>query len=366
MKLINFSHSSIDSNEGKWEINDVIFQGLNLIAGKNAVGKSRTIDSLANLIKIIRQEKVYIYESDIFWEIELSDGKDSLAYYVRLKFQINGEFEVVEEKITYKGEDILKREDKSTQIKSISDGFKKIHPPSNRLVLHVRRDTIEYPYLEEICSWADNSHGVKFGKIREQSYIPDTSFNIFPMRGSIPNIYDLFTKERKENVIASLGKLGYNISSIEVITSFDNKKMLIIKEKDIKSHISERELSQGLLRSLYLLIFIEHIVNLQTSQLLMIDDLCEGLDYHRAVELGKIVFSLCEEKGIQLITTSNDAFLMDAIELDYLIVLRRKGAVITCINKENSPKLFEDFISTTGMGNFDFFSSDFLDQELKR
>ena len=39
-------------------------------------------------------------------------------------------------------------------------------PPQNKLTLHVRRDKLEYPYLEELYSWASQYHGYTFSSRR--------------------------------------------------------------------------------------------------------------------------------------------------------------------------------------------------------
>ena len=118
-----------------------------------------------------------------------------------------------------------------------------------------------------------------------------------------------------------------------------------------------------MMRSLCLLIYIEYLISKNKTATLLIDDLGEGLDYKRAIELGKLLFKLCEENNIQLIVTSNDSFLMDVVNINYWNVLTRKGKVITALNKFNQPELFEDF-KFTGLSNFDFFSSDYIDSHL--
>jgi hypothetical protein len=63
------------------------------------------------------------------------------------------------------------------------------------------------------------------------------------------------------------------------------------------------------------------------------------------------------------VATSNDLFLMEVVDLKYWNVLRRKGMTVTAINNKNHPKVFQDF-KFTGLSNFDFFASDYLNQEL--
>jgi hypothetical protein len=93
--------------------------------------------------------------------------------------------------------------------------------------------------------------------------------------------------------------------------------------------------------------------------MVIIDDLCEGLDYERATKLGELVFNICRDTEIQLIATSNDSFLMDAIDIKYWNILQRTGSIVTALNIKNSEEKFRKF-KFTGLSNFDFFSSDYL------
>jgi energy-coupling factor transporter ATP-binding protein EcfA2 len=361
MKLKSFSHTRLEPQAVQWGISNLVFSDLNLIVGRNAVGKSRTIGSLANLIKMILQQQ-QPDAIDSSWQIELSDDKTSLSYHVRVS-----QNRILEERICYQGEDVLVRKGDTTRIKAVSDSFKEIHPPADKLALQVRRDTIEYPYFEDIITWATNTYGLKFGKITGWNSDKDQyAFNLFPTPESIPNMFDSLDEEGRVNILSSLKKLGYNIHQIsarriDVVPANTSARLLEINEEGIPRQLLEMELSQGMLRSLYLLIFIEYIANAKTPRLLVIDDLCEGLDYQRAVVLGQTVFEVCKDKNIQLIATSNDGFLMDVVKLDYWNVLQRKGSTVVGINKANAPKVFEDF-KFTGLTNFDFFSSDYLNQ----
>ena len=99
----------------------------------------------------------------------------------------------------------------------------------------------------------------------------------------------------------------------------------------------------------------------QMPSTLLIDDLCEGLDYERSTKLGKLVFEYCEKNNIQLIASSNDSFLMDVVDLKYWNILQRDETKVVAINKTNNPELFENF-KFTGLSNFDLFSSDFINR----
>lgn len=112
-------------------------------------------------------------------------------------------------------------------------------------------------------------------------------------------------------------------------------------------------------RAISLLIQMEYLSVQNKPSLWLIDDLGEGLDYDRTVKLGKLLFDFCRERGIQLLASSNDTFLMDIVDLQYWNILERKGEKVIPLNITNNPNLFEDF-KFTGLSNFDFFSSDYI------
>ena len=84
--------------------------------------------------------------------------------------------------------------------------------------------------------------------------------------------------------------------------------------------------------------------------------------YEKAKKLVKLVFDKCQNSDIQVIVTSNDSFLMDAVDTKYWNILKRNGKTVTAINNNNSKDLFRRF-RLTGLSNFDLFSSDFIQQQ---
>ena len=123
-------------------------------------------------------------------------------------------------------------------------------------------------------------------------------------------------------------------------------------------------MSKGMYRALYLLIYAQYMSVREYPSLLLIDDLCEGLDYERSTKLGKYLFDFCAKHDIQLIATSNDTFLMDVVDLKYWNILQREGSDVTSIDIIKNPELFNDF-AFTGLSNFDFFSSDYIARKMK-
>jgi predicted ATPase len=93
--------------------------------------------------------------------------------------------------------------------------------------------------------------------------------------------------------------------------------------------------------------------------LIIIDDIGEGLDFSRAKQLVQLLISRATESGIQLIMSTNDSFIMNAVDIEHWAVITREGHKISIFNYENSREIFEEF-KFTGLNNFDFLASEFF------
>ena len=73
------------------------------------------------------------------------------------------------------------------------------------------------------------------------------------------------------------------------------------------------------------------------------------------------MFDYCESNDIQLIVTSNDNFLMNAIDLNNWIILQRIGNRVKTYSQTTHPEMFIKF-RKMGLNNFDILSTDFVDK----
>lgn len=346
MKLINFTY-----NTWGWHLNNIELETVNLIVGKNAVGKSKTIAALNEVILLILQKSVNNpFETNC--KLTFTDEEQLIEY----EFYIYNKI-IQKENLKVDGKELLNRQGTQATLHS-----EEINPPESKLVLHVRRDIIEYPYIEKIMQWAENSHGVLFNEL---DYNGNSSLFSYLMVQA-ESLYDMtsaLTTVSLEKIKEIAKEMGYPIKDIRISDPTKYKAVEFLEE-GVDHYLWYINLSKGMYRTIYLLIFVEYLTTLKAPKLLVIDDLCEGLDYDRATKLGKFLFDFCLKNNIQLIASSNDSFLMDVVDIQYWNILQRKGEEVTAINKHNHPQLFESF-SYTGLSNFDFFSSDYIDRQQK-
>lgn len=346
-----------------WKLKNLEFGEASLIVGKNATGKSRTLRQLSIFFRMIRQtfqflpEGEYIAkfaknERDIYVYTIVISGETSHSLNISEDFRINNEL-------------VLKREPLGDAqiLNRITNSFETISPPSNKLAIHVNRDTKKYPFFEDIAFWAEHSFTFKFGSIIPGLASVNMEANLRVLN-DITTLYSELDNKQKERILLDLKEIGYFLDYVNTKES-NPVDFLQIKERGIKELIAEEDVSQGMLRSIYVIIFLSYVINIAQANTILIDDLCEGLDYERATKLGKLIFQRCKEYNIQLIATSNDMFLMDVVDIKYWNVLQRTDNLITSVNAKNNPKLFENF-KYTGLSNFDFFASDYISQKLDK
>jgi len=356
MKLLKLSY--IDSN---WELKDLELNSVNLVVAKNSTGKSRTLSTLDLLVKMITQRRDLNWGGR--WSIEFCTFANQIVKYdFATSYREQGV--VTAERILIDNVQYLFRDKNgSAKIKNKLTGtFDDVHPPENKLVLHTNRDIRKYPFLENIADWAEKCYGFKFGNISPFSKLNQQEYDLLTAVEDIPTLFQSLNSKNQDSVIKQFNSTGYSISKITV----QNKEIVIIyvKEDGVEKPLPHYQLSQGMFRTLSVIIYLEYLISRKKPAMIIIDDLCEGLDYERAKKLGELIFNKCLQSDIQLVATSNDVFLMDVVDIKYWNILMRKGKVITALNNKNSPKIFSDF-RFTGLSNFDFFASDFLKQELQ-
>lgn len=254
----------------------------------------------------------------------------------------------------------------------------KFKVPHNQLVA-LRRDEIQYPYLEKLYKWAYNTRHFRFAKEQEKYTLAllegnktgTDSFNLTETNQAIEIFRKAKGKYREKyvsRIIEDFKIIGYDISdvdtgvlqSIKVDAPIGNKIIgLRVYEKDRPGITDQNEMSDGMFRALSIIIHYNYYA-LEGKQLnILIDDIGEGLDFERSTKLIDLLINKSKELKIQLIMSSNDKFVMNNTSLDYWQIISRKGGIVEMCNIHNSEAVFKEF-RFTGLNNFDFFTSDFF------
>ena len=341
MILTKFSYKQASG----WRLEELSLNHQNLIVGLNSVGKSRTVSAIGHVASFIKGDM------DAFGDFSCSlllENGNQLEY----SFDVVGG-QVSAEVLRKNGVPLILRERYSTKMYDDTT----VSPPDNKLLIQIRRDTRKYPEIEEIVQWAENTSLFVFSNITTAP----NSLSPYAISDEprLPVMFNKISENQRGLLISYMRDLGYKIKNIEEYESPSGAKSLHIYESGVKMPLRPFDLSNGMFRVLCVMLYMIYSSTLSEARCLVIDDMGEGLDYMRSTKLGKIMYDYCEENHIQLIATSNDSFLMDAVDLQHWNILQREGNRVYCINMLNNPALFEKF-QRTGLSNFDILSSNFL------
>lgn len=349
--------SSFNYKTSGWELSEInALKQTNLLVGKNAAGKTRTIRALQYVMSFLRLKPELLAPKSFKTKLTFIDPEKN-GWDLTYTFKIDNNI-VIDEQLAVCGKTLLKRNRENTLLNGET-----INPPADKLTVQVRRDRNAYPEIEKLMAWAEGLMVVSCSDINPFTIISGKSGYINPIPFS--ELVEALDKDEKKSVIEDAKRMGYDISDMALIEANSEIKLVAVKERYMQKGLLDFQLSSGMLRVLYILCFLEYIRHTDNYSMLLIDDLGEGLDYSRATHLGEKVFNVCENGNLQLIASSNDSFLMDVVDISKWQIVRRKNSKLSVLNQTNQPELF-DMFRMTGLSNFDLFSSDFIDNFLAR
>ena len=318
-----------------WELSGLSpLTPVTLLVARNATGKTRTVKALQKVTSFLQMKEngVNTFSAGMTFADKADDG-----WKMEYSFEVS-EGIITKEELTVAGETLIKRNATAAEYRR-----GRITPPSDKLVAQTRRDKELYPEIEQLMQWAEGAATVRCSDITP--FTAQILGKMSDMR-AFSDLVDSLSPAEQKAVLEAAKSLGYNIADIETVELSQGMKLVRLKEESVAGELVDRQLSGGMLRALYLLCFMSAVHRGKRPGMLVIDDLGEGLDYGRSVALGKIIFQDCESNGVQLIASSNDAFLMDVVDIANWQVLRRKNSRVTTINCTTNPQLFKDFRMT--------------------
>jgi len=374
MKLLSISFEEFKGQPREWILNEAQFGQINLIVGKNSTGKTRLLNIINGLARLISAEQNGLYESGKYLASFDFSGQN---YIYKLDIE---KFHVKNESLSIDGKEVLSR-DQTGEGKIYAEELQtqlRFQTPTTELAAVYRRDSIQHPFLEELYNWGKTTKhylfGSEFGRnvlsskntLKKES--TDISKNIVDPNYVI-GIFESALKKHgdkfKDSVLTDFESLGYSCNDVLVtdISEYiaENRLLfgLAVQEKDLDTITPQISMSQGMFRALALVIQLNYNVFEKKPVTILVDDIGEGLDYSRSSNTILLLIEKASKNNFQLLMTTNDRFVMNAVDLKYWSILNRSGSSVTVYNEENSPDEFEDF-KFIGLSNFDFFSNDYF------
>lgn len=370
MRISEITYSENLGQKGEWVLEAVDLGQLNLIVGKNAVGKTRTINVLDVLSGAISGKIPLRFNGN--WDIKFESNKHIYNYILELDLQKG-----IKEKFLLDDKPLLNREYDNGEITIFSNNEptkkkRTISPPIDKLVNHVQRDKLELPYLEDLVRWAETFHTIRFNstlpnalsmRTKSDALSPHT-YSLGDNLSGIPYLLEelLVDKRNKDLLLKQIKYIGFDITDVAVtsapivgVTPAGGISMLTIQEKGVPFTLDQPVLSSGMYRAIAVIIALNYLKYKREIGTIAIDDFCEGLDFGRSSKLATLLFEESKKLGIQLIVTTNDRFLMNAVDIKYWNIFEKDKCTVRSFNYKNNKAAFDQF-TLTGLNNFDFFA----------
>lgn len=378
MLLKSITYKEYEKDPRQWILNKFDLNQINLIVGKNASGKTRTMNVISGLARIISEPKLTINNG--YYLACFENGIGKIEYEIRLK---NGA--VTKEKLTIDGEPYLDRSmhGKGKMKNVLVNKMLEFKIPSDELAI-TRRDSVQYPFLEKLFNWGEQLRHFRFNTKLGKDSLAIINSALKPIDYNLKEtdrLIELFRNgERelgqafKQAIISDFNRVGYNITdvktdeltSVRIETNLADKVIgIVVQESDREGYTDQNAMSMGMYRALSIIIHFNYYQLKKKSGTVLIDDIGEGLDFERSTNLIQLLIEKAPLSNIQLIMSSNDRFVMNNTDLEYWHLINRNGSIVNLLNHINSAKIFDEF-SFTGLSNFDFFSSDFFKEGFEK
>lgn len=336
------------------------FDNLNLLIGKNAAGKSRTLEAIKEISKLIsgrqlvKDTKYHTQHYDFLFK-----ENEEMYRYV-LSFV---EKEITEEQLYINDVLVLDRAD--TFIVRLGEKVNMSGKFDNEELLVNKKNGEEY-YFQKLVYWAWSLREFMFADqaeknryIEDLNKIPEEHWRTDNLGIVIPIFYHArkrYGQKFEDEILECMNELGYKLSDIDI--KKNSRGYCINVEEDGKYQVSQQEMSQGMFRALALFVILISARWSKLSVCILVDDIGEGLDHERSKGFVDLVIKKTFNTEIQYFMSTNDRYIMNQIHLKYWSVIERQGSKSVVYNTANSKSVFDDF-KFTGLNNFDFFTTDF-------
>jgi energy-coupling factor transporter ATP-binding protein EcfA2 len=372
MRLHRFEYREQLGEDREWKLLPFTLGPTTLIVGRNASGKTRLLNVIHAMARLLGGQHI----GNGIWSAEWRDTDKSVSYDLVLK-----DGHVLLERLVENMAVLLERgSDGSGNIRAVEAGAEhlKFKIPPTALAAATKRDELQHPFLEQLHQWARDVRYYPFGTSMGRD-----SLAFFHEKGAEPDptnaaqVVALFYRGRKEfghrfvtSVLGDMGRVGYDLESIEIAPLQDmileaaslpvTPSGLTVKERDVTARVRQLEMSQGMFRTLSIIIHLNYAEAAGRPSCVLIDDVGEGLDFDRSTKLIHLLVDRTQQQQVQLIMSTNDRFVMNAVRLECWAVLNRAGNTCRVFNYENSKERFDEF-KLTGLNNFDLFRTNYLE-----
>ena len=376
MKLSTFEYSEQVDTPQAWILDNCGFGQKTLLVGKNASGKSRTLNVIVGLARHLAG--LLPPTSSGIYNCTFHENTSKYSYHC-----ICTDGVVAAEILRIDGKIFLERGaggfGRIWAAKIDGGSIVEFQTPPTEFAVVARRDSVQHSFLEPLYFWASTVRHFQFGTNLGKDHLAQFSQGGFLVdERNQASVVGLFRNAKKDfndrfltTLVQDMLEVGYDLESVDIgpPVSFNAPPELgqlfglLAKERDLEGITDQISMSQGMYRVLSLLINVNYFALKNTGSCMLIDDIGEGLDFDRSCRLIGLLRKKAEQSEVQIIMSTNDRFVMNEVPLDEWSVVQRKGNHVSFRNIENSREIFENF-KFTGLSNFSFLELDVINEPI--
>lgn len=376
MRLESIEYTEFEGQPREWSLDRTEFGPITLLVGKNASGKSRTLHVMASLARLLNGSIRTVFTEGVF-KARFQNGDEAYEFCSEMHGGA-----VISETVKINDETMLSRGPGGEGLIFANELNKQIRfqTPENKLSVVARRDSIQHPWIEPLYLWAKGLRFFQFGTSLGKEKV--AIFGVKDAPAFDPSVTDQVAAAFREGhklvgdafsaaVISDMREIGYDLERVGLHALPDveiepgklpgEPQAVFVQERSLQMETEQPFMSQGMFRALSLIVQVNYGVVSKSPSCILIDDIGEGLDFERSCSLITLLMKKAEDSNVQLIMSTNDRFVMNKVPLEYWAVIHREGHRCRLYNYGNSKDVFDSF-KFTGLNNFDFFASDFLEK----
>jgi len=342
-----------------WKLEGLKLLDFTIIAGLNTSGKTRTCNVITNTITKIIHHQRKLQLGNATMTIRTADSryriKINIAEDVKKKRFIKQE--VLDELQNNKRKNLFDRK----RIRDVSDRekpMKSYSPPDNSLTFHARRDKYAYPYLEDVIESLKEFHFLDFeeGKISFKVGVDETALPIKIVSSETSDVYTKIQRQKRIEILNDINSLGFPIKKVlitDMIIEGIKTPVLLFKEMGVRGKYDLTQASSALIKVIFLITCM-HLI--EKGSCVLIDNVGDGLDYKRSIEIVNLLKKFKDDK--QIILCTNNEILLNQTDIRNWNILHRQGYTVKAHSYDNSRERLDKF-AKTGLSNYEYFQDEY-------
>ncbi len=297
MKLQSLEYVEFEGKPKEWKLEGLSLRPINLLVGKNATGKTRALNIISNLAKLLSGEIKLTSPSGDYtsgdYTAKFEHDRKKLRYVLKY-----ADAKVVREQLTIDGEQKLERgKDGIGKIYAEKEGkLMEFQTPEDQLTAVARRDAIQHGFLEPLHVWGKSLSHYLFGSTMGQDHfgvMKGENIEFYPK--DMNAVVAVFKKGEldlgepfKDAIKKDMSSIGYPLDniglaplgSISLPASPPSALLgLYVRESSLKDITNQIDMSQGMFRALSIIIQLNYSEMARKPSCILIDDIGEGLDF---------------------------------------------------------------------------------------